>query len=265
MKRIKYVGPGDFYEIPEVGETVSGTSFYETGYREIHPTIYPYYADAAYITDSTLVSGIDMEYLVINDGELDVAVSGVGNQYDGVGTEKHGFARDYMKYPDEAFNVRFRSSPERLNGFESKDVQRAIEESKQSAFGNDSDTLQFAKQGSSSNNTYLLTLNNISGNDSPDHVPWDVLFLRWSVATAAAPPAPFTLALWKINPDHSVASIVYTETFSITNGNFTGHSGYTLSNQNIVIEKGYGIYVQVTAVGNPKPTDLNVLCWTRRL
>lgn len=51
--------------------------------------------------------------LVVNDGNNDL------NATDGL---------NFLRYPDTAFNVRFLSDPERLNGFVSKNVQEAIEE-----------------------------------------------------------------------------------------------------------------------------------------
>jgi hypothetical protein len=39
-------------------------------------------------------------------------------------------AIDFLRYPDYAFNIRFLSDPERVNGFVSKNVQEAIEEAR---------------------------------------------------------------------------------------------------------------------------------------
>jgi len=51
--------------------------------------------------------------IVINDGIMDLSVG------DGI---------NFLEYPDTAFNARFLSDPERVNGFASKTVQEAIEE-----------------------------------------------------------------------------------------------------------------------------------------
>lgn len=51
--------------------------------------------------------------IVVNDGFNNLTAS------DGI---------NYLKYPDEAFNIRFRSNPERNNDFKAKNVQEAIEE-----------------------------------------------------------------------------------------------------------------------------------------
>ena len=146
---------------------------------------------------------------------------------------------------------------------DSDNVEDAICEVKNSAFENDLDKLQFARQGNTSNNTFLLTLNNIVGYDSPDTLKYDSIFRGFSVSVSNIP-AAFTLELWKANPDHSIRTMIYTETFSIANSNFTGHSGYTLADLVISIDKGYGLYIKVSAVGNPKPKNLNVITWVRQ-
>lgn len=51
--------------------------------------------------------------LVVNDGIQNLSVS------DGI---------NFLEYPDTAFNGRFLSDPERVNGFSSKTIQEAIEE-----------------------------------------------------------------------------------------------------------------------------------------
>ena len=53
--------------------------------------------------------------LVINDGVEDLSA------FDGI---------NYLKYPHDAFNIRFSSDPERVNSFVSRNVQEAIEEAK---------------------------------------------------------------------------------------------------------------------------------------
>ena len=72
---------------------------------------YLLWASAAVLAEvSPLITSGD---LVVNDGIQDLSVS------DGI---------NFLEYPDTAFNVRFLSDPERVNGFVSKTTQEAIEE-----------------------------------------------------------------------------------------------------------------------------------------
>jgi len=188
--------------------------------------------------------------LVVNDGHENL------NVYEAI---------KFLKHPDEAWNVRFWTDDRRANGFPNdKDtVQEAIEYAKSGAFDNDLDKFQYARQGSTSNNTYLLTLNNIVSYDSPDTLKYNIIFRGFSVSVSALA-APFTLELWKADSNHSVRTMIYSETFSIANGNFTGYSGYTTTDLAVSVDKGWGLYVKAINVGNPKPSDLNVLVWTRQ-
>ena len=147
---------------------------------------------------------------------------------------------------------------------EADNVQDAICEVKGSALGNDLDKFQFARQGNTSNNTYMLTLNNIVGYDSPDTLKYDMIFRGFSLSVSNVC-ASFTLELWTASPDHSIRTMIYTETFSIGNGNFNGHSGYTQADLSIPLSQGDGIYLRVASVGNPKPSDLSIFAWTRQV
>jgi len=206
------------------------------------------------IDSSALQNFIDTDILVVNDGINDLIPAR---------------GKDYLEYPDWAFNVRFLGDTHRSNGFpDNLSVQEAIEWAKSGAITNDLDKLQFGRQGQSSSNVYLLTINNLVAYDSPDILKYDIIFRGFSCSVSndldGGDEAPFTLKLWKINANHSTRTEIYSETFSVSNGNFTGHSGYTLEDLSISVDKGEGLYVQVTNVGNPKPSNLNVLVWTRQ-
>jgi len=131
------------------------------------------------------------------------------------------------------------------------------------AIDNDLDKMQFARQGSSSNNVYLLTLNNIASNASPDMFAYDTYLRAVSVSNSGFCD-PFEIAVWRANDDYSERIIIYQKTFSVANGNFNGYTGFQALDPQIAVNGGYGIYVQVTSVGNPKPSDLNLIIWTRK-
>jgi len=128
---------------------------------------------------------------------------------------------------------------------------------------NDLDKMQFARQGNTSSNTYLLTLNNITSNDSPDVFAYNA-YLRAISLSNRNNADPFTVKIWQANSDYSVRTIIYTKVFSIANGNFNGRTGIQIMDPQISVDAGYGIYVQITNVGNPKPGDLNLIIWTRK-
>jgi len=98
-------------DLDSVGLTIAALSSYNVEIDE-----YTLWASEPVIAEvSPLITSGD---LVVNDGLYDLVA------FDGI---------NYLKYPDFAFNIRFLSDPERLNGFVSKDVQRAIEEAKTGA------------------------------------------------------------------------------------------------------------------------------------
>ena len=144
-----------------------------------------------------------------------------------------------------------------INGFIATDAQAAIEESKQSAFGNDSDKLQFARQGSLSNNQPLLTINNIASSSSPDTMAFNVLIRRISFSCSSSA-APFDLKIWTRSPS-GINTEIYEHTWS-------GQSGYypLVGEIGVQIQAGYGVYVTAHDVGNPKPSDVNFIITVRQ-
>ena len=223
------------------------------GQKLIDPSRYSIWADAIFDAEADYVAlrtKFDSGDLVVNDGLDDLLAF---------------YGKKYLSYINEAFSGRFQAEPERTNGFILNDnnMQEAIEFSKGAAFENDTDTLQFGRQGQSSNGTFLLTINNVVGKDSQDVFPHNVIFNKFSVS-ASSNPAKFTVSLWKVNADQTTRTVIYSENFGGSELNWDVHSGFTLVNQGIVVAAGYGVYVQVSAVGNPKPSDINVLLWTRK-
>jgi hypothetical protein len=97
--------------ISEVGITIPADDSYT-----IDAVNYTLWASAIVfsINDaSLLVNSINDGDLVVNDGTNDLSPN------DGI---------NFLKYPDDAWNTRFKSEPERSNDFISKTVQEAIEE-----------------------------------------------------------------------------------------------------------------------------------------
>ena len=244
MKYIKNTTASEIY-IKEVGYPIAANSTHE-----IHEREYLMWFGALIVASSNLAAKIDSGDLVVNDGYEDLVAT-------------HG--KDFLRYPDHAWNARFDAEPQRPNGFylDDNNVQEAIEYAKSDSINNDLDKLQFGRQGQTSANTVLLTLNNINSYDSPDTLKYDIIFRGFSVSTSNEP-AAFTIQFWKVNADHSIRTMIYEETFSVVNSNFTGHSGFTIGDLSIPVDAGFGVYVVAAGVGNPKPSDLNCVVWTRQ-
>lgn len=106
-------------ELKEIGLTVPGS-----GQITVDTTGYLLLAQDTSITELTAL--INVGDIVVNDGVQDLTVT------NGIDLDR---AIDFLKHPDTAFNSRFLSETERSNGFASKNVQEAIEESRNSAIG----------------------------------------------------------------------------------------------------------------------------------
>jgi hypothetical protein len=91
----------------------SGASVPAGGTYDIQEAEYLIWATDEVVTEIT--ADINAGNLVLNDGNNNLSAAD---------------ALFFLRYPDSAFNIRFLSDPERVNGFVSKDVQRAIEEAK---------------------------------------------------------------------------------------------------------------------------------------
>jgi len=254
-KRIKWVGAGSYQELDTVGEVVSGASFYDDGYHDIHPTKYPYYADAVFEEDPTLVSGVEQGEIVVNDGVYDIPKEGSGNIYD-TGITKDGYARDFLKYPDWCFNVRFLSEPERTNGFYSKDAQRAIEEARISAFDNDIDSMGFGRTGNV-NNRWLRTVDNIESDVTPEPVPYNVYIRRFSVWNSNNT-GGHKLVFYKVDPADFSFTWIYTSPM------LTGYA-YTLDAElGIPINVGWGLAIYAEHHVNPKLKNVKLKVVTQK-
>lgn len=135
-------------EISETGHFVPASSQYI-----IEPSRYWSYADIIGETGAGTVNQL------ILDGDIIVN--------DGVGDLSPDRGIDYLKYPDRAFNVRFESNPERVNGFVSKNVQQAIEESR-SGFEGKGFQVSFVGNGPVKNEWLQQEDQNIESNQTPD-------------------------------------------------------------------------------------------------
>ena len=89
------------------------------------------------------------------------------------GVEDLSLARsaDYIRYAERAFSVRFDSDPERVNGFVSRNVQEAIEESRNAVAGKIV-TMGFGSTGVTSDKWLFVNHPSSPSNDSPYVAPW---------------------------------------------------------------------------------------------
>ena len=118
-KRIKNTTGSDI-TVVSAGVTVPAGGLYE-----IQPSEYLIWGSQDVIDEITAD---------LNSGDL------VVNAYDNVTATDYDLptvteadiqrAFDFLRYPDFAFNIRFLSDPERVNGFSAKNVQEAIEEAR---------------------------------------------------------------------------------------------------------------------------------------
>lgn len=241
-------------EVKEVGVTIPASSQYI-----VDPGNYRLWATAIInsITGATqFVTNINSGDLVVNDGYEDL-------------TDTHG--KDFLKAFEHAWNIRFDAEPKRANGFylDDSNVQEAIEFSKTGAIDNDLDKMQFGKQGISSNNTYLLTLNNLSSYYSPDVLGYNIYLRRVtvSVSNTLASGDDFTIRIYKCDYYHNNRQPIFEYKFGVDEGNFSGHSGntsYTLDELDIPVDKDWGMYAQNYRYTGQKPADINLICWTRK-
>jgi len=96
----------------------AGVTLLASSSRTLSPQEYLLWASAAVLAEITPY--IQAGSIVINDGTYDL--SGTSP------TLADSYALLHLRYTDAAFNIRFLSDPERVNGFVSKTVQEAIEE-----------------------------------------------------------------------------------------------------------------------------------------
>ena len=137
-KKILKNTTGSPIELVQVGITIPAS-----GQVVIEPGQYYLFAnEIGQSPNSALDNHILNGTIVVNDGTLDLTVA------NGIDLDR---AIDYLKYPDTAFNIRFLSSPERTNGFASKNVQEAIEEARSAIEGKISVLPTFLNNGLTSN------------------------------------------------------------------------------------------------------------------
>jgi hypothetical protein len=133
-----------------------------SGQITIEPGSYYLLAESIDI-DGNLATKIRSGDIIVNDGENDLTVA------NGFNLER---AIDYLKHPDTAFNVRFLSDNERTNGFASKNVQEAIEESRNSVIGKHQD-FEFTSTGVTFNKWLNVGHPSVSSDEVPYTVAWD--------------------------------------------------------------------------------------------
>jgi hypothetical protein len=126
--------------ISEIGTNIAANSS-----LTIDPSVYYIWAKPEMLAE--ISSKIDSGQLVVNDGVLDLTVA------NNISLDR---AKDFLKHPDTAFNVRFLAETERSNGFFSKNVQEAIEEAKATIEGKISVLPTFLNNGLTANKWLAL-------------------------------------------------------------------------------------------------------------
>lgn len=142
-KKILKNTTGSPIELTQVGITVPAM-----GQVVIEPGQYYLYANEIGLSPAgQLDTLIGNGTIVVNDGVSDLTVA------NGIALDR---AIDYLKHPDTAFNIRFLSQPERMNGFVAKNIQEAIEESKATVEGKVSVLPTFLNNGLTKNKWLAL-------------------------------------------------------------------------------------------------------------
>lgn len=124
--------------------------------------------------------------------------------------------------------------------------------------GTDLDSRQFGRQGNISANTFLLTVNNIASDESPDICSYDYFFRRisWANSNNAG---TFTIRIWRIDGDLNPSS-----KFILYDHSTSGRTGTMNFDVNTTLDEGQGMFVEIISVGNPKPANLNVIVQLRQ-
>jgi hypothetical protein len=142
--------------VTDTGVTIPASSSYT-----IQPQDYLLWAG------STSITSLIGAPLIVNDGVNDLSTAA-------------GLA--YIKYPDLAENIRFKSDPERVNGFTAKDIQLAIEEAKSSSIGSIY-CLDFIRQGASGNTWLYNGDSGIPSNATPAVLPFNCKLVSAAIAS----------------------------------------------------------------------------------
>ena len=128
--------------VQDVGVTIPASGQYILNKNEYH-----LWGDSL-----DIITLIDGGTLIINDGVTDLSIDR---------------AKDFISENDFAFSHRFLSQPERVNGFNSKNVQEAIEESRTTFEGKGFQTT-FAGNGTFRNSWMSQEDTNVESDESPD-------------------------------------------------------------------------------------------------
>lgn len=134
-------------DIPDTGICVLASP----GSYTIPPQDYPLWAASI-----NIVSLVEAGTLIVNDGIRDLSSA------DGV---------RFLKHPDEAFNQRFSSNPDRNNGFTAKNTQEAIEEARNTVNAKLCD-FEFFSSGSTFNKWLNIGHPSTASNDIPLIAPY---------------------------------------------------------------------------------------------
>ena len=132
-----------------VGDT--GVTIPASGQYTIPPVDYLLWAES-----DDIITSINAGDLILNDGIYDL--DSTNSKY-------------FIKYPDEALNVRFLDDAQRSNGFTSKNVQEAIEEARIEVAGKIV-TMGFGSTGTTVDKWLFVNHPSMSSYDSPYVATW---------------------------------------------------------------------------------------------
>ena len=168
-KKILKNTTGSPVELTQVGVTVPAS-----GQAIIEPGQYYLYANEIGLSPTGQLDNLILDgTIVVNDGVLDLIPA------NGISLDR---AIDYLKYPDTAFNVRFLAQPERMNGFVAKNVQEAIEESRDTGANITGKlfTKSFSESGAAGNKWLEYESSDESSNDIRPTLMWDCELIGYS-------------------------------------------------------------------------------------
>jgi len=139
-----------------------------------------------------IVTYINAGSIVINDGIRDLTSS---------------YGRYYISHPEFAFNIRFLNDPDRVNGFTSRSVQEAIEESKSTAEGKARYAVSCGFDGNSAVGRYLEFNSNVDSNVTGFIVPRASILREVSLGVSANSTVTFQILKWNGTTETLLTSI----------------------------------------------------------
>jgi hypothetical protein len=174
--------------------TVNNISIIDTGIRLAANSSYtiPPQDYLLWVNSLNIIPYIDSGAVVVNDGLRDLTAT---------------YGKYFLKYPDEAFNQRFLSDPDRVNGFTSKTTQEAIEESKSSAVSKIRYMASCGFDGNASTGRYLEYNSNVDCKKAGFIIAQPSILRELSLSVESSATVTFTVYKWNGSVETSIATI----------------------------------------------------------